>query len=69
MLQALILSSVLMFTVSSNLTSGLLKILVLQRTEQPKLPTEAGRSCLRLKQLQFQFMHNPGEEDTGLTVR
>lgn len=47
MLQALILSSVLMLTVSSNLTSVLLKILVLQRTEQPKLPAEVGRSCLK----------------------
>lgn len=47
MLQALILSSVLVLTVSDNLTSGLLKILVLQRTEQPRLPAEVGRSCLK----------------------
>lgn len=47
MLQALILSSILVLAVSNNFTSGLLKILVLQRTEQPKLPAEVGRSCLK----------------------
>lgn len=49
MLQALILSSVLVLTVSNNLTSVVLKILILQRTEQPKLPAEVGRSYLKLK--------------------
>lgn len=47
MLQALILSSVLVLAVSNNLTSDLLKILVLQRIEQPELPAEVGRSCLK----------------------
>lgn len=47
MLQALVLSSVLVFTVSDNLSSGSLKILVLQRTEKTKFPAVVGRSCLK----------------------
>lgn len=47
MLQALIISSVSVLTVSNNLTSGLLEILILQGTEQPKFPADVGRSFLK----------------------